>query len=171
MACYDAFMVSIRGRLSALAVVLVLSGLGLSACTQPEPVGPKAGATQQSAAQGISDVPMPSGADQVVDDSLVLGSLDRWTGRLVLNTGLSPEKAFAFYRDRMPNFGWETLASIQSEVSVLSFARADRIATIQIEGRTFSFGGSRVSITMAPRQDLATSTDRSNDGVDVTPIE
>lgn len=125
--------------------------VGLAACSAPEPVGPQADGTGGPVStRAISDVPIPSGADQDFDDSLVLGSLDRWTGRLVLKTGLEPIDAFAFYQDRMPGLGWEPLASIQSEVSVLSFARAERVATVQIEDRTF--GGSRVSITMAPRQ-------------------
>lgn len=162
-------MASIRGTLSALALLLALGALGLAACA-PEPVGAKP-AAQQATARGISDVPMPSGADQVVDESLVLGSLDRWTGRLVLSSSLSAADAFAFYRDRMPNFGWEPLASIQSDVSVLSFARAERVATIQIERRDFVFGGSRIAITMAPRQGEGTTSRRSNDGVDVTPLE
>ena len=114
---------------------------------------------------------MPSGADQVVDESLVLGSLDRWTGRLVLDTSLTPVEAFGFYRDHMPNYGWAPLASIQSDVSVLSFSRAERIATIQIEGRTFSFGGSRVSITMAPRQDESQTQRRRDDSIEVTPFD
>ncbi len=37
--------------------------------------------------------------------------------------------------------------SVQAEVSVLSFTRGDRAATVQIEGRTL--GGS-VSVTVAP---------------------
>lgn len=163
-------MASIRITSIELAALLALGALGLAACA-PEPVGAKAGGTQQATARGISDIPMPSGADQEVDESLVLGSLDRWTGRLVLTSGLSPADAFAFYRDRMPNFGWEPLASIQSDVSVLSFARAERVATIQIERRDFLFGGSRIAITMAPRQGEGAASRRSDESVDVTPLE
>ncbi|MGD9535729.1 MAG: hypothetical protein AB7P52_03070 [Alphaproteobacteria bacterium] len=168
-------MMSIRSALSVLSVLALLGLLGfLSACA-PEPV-PSSSASGGAAAtttavRGISDVPMPSGADQVVDDSLVLGSLDRWTGRLVLETGLSPVSAFAFYRDRMPNYGWEPLASIQTDVSVLSFSRGERIATIQIESRSLLFGGSRVAITMAPRQGETYSGQRAGDSIEVTPFE
>jgi hypothetical protein len=162
-------MSSIRSKLSA-ALLLAVAALGVVGCA-PEPVPSSSGGTQAASVRGISDVPMPSGANQVVDESLVLGSLDRWTGRLVLTTSLAPVDAFAFYRDRMPNMGWETLASIQSDVSVLSFARGERIATIQIESRTFSFGGSRVSITMAPRQGEAAPARQTDQGVEVTPIK
>ncbi len=163
-------MSSIRTSLTALAFLLALGSLGLTGCA-PEPVGAKPAAPQQATARGISDVPMPSGAEQDVEDSLVLGSLDRWTGQLVLSSSLSPANAFAFYRDRMPNFGWEPLASIQTDVSVLSFARAERVATIQIERRDFIFGGSRIAITMAPRQGESATSRPPNDGVEVTPLQ
>lgn len=146
-----------------LALLLPLAALAVAACSAPEPVEPQGdGATQTASARTITDVAIPSGADQVFDDSLVLGGADRWTGRLVLKTELDPVDAFAFYQDRMPGLGWEPLASIQSEVSVLSFARAGRVATVQIEDRTF--GGSRVSITMAPRQEaVVRRARRAND--------
>lgn len=105
---------------------------------------------------------MPSGADPDVDDSLVLGNLEAWTGRLVLTTSLSAEDSFDFYRDNMGSFDWEPITSVQSEISVLTFERADRIATIQIEERML--WGSRVSITMSPRQSGSVQRGDRNDG-------
>jgi hypothetical protein len=165
-------MMSIRGALTVLAVLALLGALGLLSACAPEPVPSNSGQAGAAAAvRGISDVPMPSGADQVVEDSLVLGNLDRWTGRLVLEIGLSPVDAFGFYRDRMPNYGWEPLASIQTDVSVLSFSRGERIATIQVERRSFLFGGSRVAITMAPRQGETYAQPRSDDSIEVQPFD
>lgn len=154
-----------------MGLALAFAAAGLSACTQPEPVGKTAGANSGKAAavHGISDLPMPRGADPQVDESLVLGNLDAWTGRLVLTTSLSAEDSFDFYRDRMGAFGWTPITSVQSEISVLTFERADRIATIQIEERTL--WGSRVSITMGPRQTEAGTTLRSDQGLEVTPIK
>jgi hypothetical protein len=145
-------MPSIRA-VSTLSLALALA-LGAARCSPPPPVGPAAaGGGGMAVARAVADVPVPSGADRVYADSLVLGGLDQWIGRLVLKTGLAPDEAFAYYRAEMPGLGWQPLASIQSEVSVLSFERAERVATVLIEGRTF--GGSLVSITMAPRQDGA----------------
>ena len=149
-ACYDPAMVSIRYR-RVLVAALAVAALAASACTAPEPVGKSSGAGSKAAAvRGISDIPMPRGADPDVEDSLVLGNLEAWTGRLVLTTSLSAEDSFDFYRDQMGAFHWEPITSVQSEISVLTFERADRVATIQIEERTL--WGSRVSITMSPRQ-------------------
>ena len=67
-----------------------------------------------------------------------------------MKVGLSPSKAFAFYRREMPTFKWAPVMSVQSEISVLTFTREDRAATVQIEGRTIS--GSIVIVTIAPRQ-------------------
>jgi hypothetical protein len=143
-------MVSIRYR-HVVGLTLALAALAVGACTAPEPAGKNSEAGRKAAAvRGISDIPMPKGADPVVDDSLVLGNLEAWTGRLVLTTSLSAEESFDFYRDHMGDFQWEPITTVQSEISVLTFERAERIATIQIEERTF--WGSRISITMSPRQ-------------------
>ena len=163
-------MASIRGRAALVAMAFALMASGLAACTQPSPVSKTAEASKKAATvRGISDLPMPNGADPQVDESLVLGNLDAWTGRLVLTSSLSAEESFDFYRDRMGAFDWTPISSVQSETSVLTFERGDRIAIVQIEARTL--WGSRVSITMAPRQSESGASRPSNQNLEVTPIQ
>ena len=144
-------MVNIRGwwRFTLLLVFLVV----LTACAQGEALQPTTSAsgneTERSFAL-LTDIPIPPGASLDVEKSLVLGDLDRWTGRVILDVDQSSTKAFALYQAEMPNFGWQPIMSVQAGVSVLTFTRGERAATIQIENRTLR--GSTVSITVAPRQ-------------------
>ena len=100
--------------------------------------------------QPITDIPIPSGTTLDAQNSLILGSGDQWTGRLVLYINQSHSEAFALYTTQMPQFGWEPIASVQSETSLLTFIRGERATTIEIsEGRAIS--GCLVRITMTPQ--------------------
>ena len=141
---------------SRLSVLAVAAALLLAACAQ----GAKLQPTQASADKGdsaieqnfslLTDIPIPPDSSLDTERSLILGDLDRWTGRIVLNVGLDATPTFALYQTQMPNFGWEPIMSVQADVSVLSFTRGERAATVQIESRTL--GGSTTTITVAPRQ-------------------
>ena len=116
-----------------------------------------------AAFQPISDVPIPEGARLDSGRSLVLGGENNWTGRLVFNVSESSADAFALYHQDMQLFGWRLITSVQAESSVLAFSRGDRVATIQIEGRTLS--GATVAITMSPRH-----AEEGNDSIEVMPL-
>ena len=49
----------------------------------------------------------------------------------------------------MPGFGWQEITRVRAEVSVLSYTRSGRAATIQIAGTTL--GGSEVNFTVSPQ--------------------
>ncbi len=136
-----------------ILVFVALLMAGLVACTsgpQLKQSAPPSGEDTSSSFQPFTDIPVPAGARQDVERSLVLGSLDRWTGRLVLNVEQSARDAFALYHQQMPQFGWQPITTVQADISILTFTRGERVATIQIEGRRL--GGATVAITMSPRQ-------------------
>ena len=127
--------------------------LALAACFQGLPLQPSMPADQTGVEKSFSlltDFVIPPNASLDVERSLILGDLDRWTGRIILNVGQPAARTFALYQTQMPNFGWEPVMSVQAEVSVLSFTRGERAATIQIEDRMLR--GSKVAVTVAPRQ-------------------
>ncbi len=104
----------------------------------------------QATFQPITDVPIPPGTTLDAQNSLILGTGDQWTGRLVLKLNKSHSEAFTLYTTQMPQFGWKAIASIQSETSLLTFVRGNRATTIEIiEGRASR--GCLVRITMAPQ--------------------
>ena len=145
----------------------------LAACTQGTRLQP----TQSSSADGksgieqnfslLTDIPIPPDSSLDVDRSLILGDLDRWTGRIVLNVGLDPIPTFALYQTQMPNFGWDPIMSVQAGISVLSFTRGERAATVQIEDRTL--GGNTTTITVAPRQSAPPAGAGTNGPAQATP--
>lgn len=98
----------------------------------------------------VTDIPIPAGATMDADRSLVLSDRDRWTGRVVMKTWSPAAEAAAFYQREMPAFGWEPVMSVTSEISVMSYLRGDRAATVQVEKA--NLWGSTVLVTVAPRQ-------------------
>jgi hypothetical protein len=142
--------------LAVLACVLV----ALSACEGgsrgflTESPSPDKASHAATTFQLFTDIPIPAGTSFDRENSLILGSGEGWTGRLIVKLSKSPSDAFAIYTIEMPEFGWKPIASIQSETSVLTFTRGDRAATIQIEARAIT--GSLVRITMTPRTITAT---------------
>ena len=160
----------------ALGAIALLVGVG--ACQQlPElpaseaPPAPEGAEGVAQTFQPITDVPIPEGARLDTDRSLVLGGGDHWTGRLVIAISDSAAEAFGRYARDMPRFGWQHITSVQAEVSILTFARELRVATIQIEGKTL--GGSTVTMVMSPRASEADAPSATSpDGaIHAQPIE
>jgi hypothetical protein len=54
---------------------------------------------------------------------------------------------FDFYKAQMPTFNWQEISSIRAAISVLTWQRGDRIATIQIDDTTL---GAEVILTIGP---------------------
>ena len=65
-----------------------------------------------------------------IQKSLVFGSESDWFGRLNLIVSMSGAEVFDFYRFEMPNFGWKEITSIRSDISLITYERAGRIASI-----------------------------------------
>ena len=84
-----------------------------------------------------------------VDRSLVLGARESWIGRLAMNVSSGPSETYDYFLREMPKFKWQEITTVRSEVSVLTYSRGNRVATIQIIKRTLR--GSAVDITVSPR--------------------
>lgn len=136
-----------------VAAALFLAGCGTST-SLPQT---QAGDPQQQPDFGLlTDIPIPSGATMDNERSLILGDKDRWTGRVVMKLWKSAPEATAFYQQQMPAFGWEPIMAATSGVSVMTYIRADRAATVQVE--TGSMWGSTVRVTVGPRANPAPAT-------------
>ena len=77
-----------------------------------------------------------------------MGSGNAWMGRLNLTVPGEAQPAFAWFRDNLPAAGWTLTSSSFSKPSLLTFAKAERVATVQMQGS--NFGGNEVLITVAP---------------------
>ena len=140
--------------LAALACVLVtFNACDGSRGLLTQTSSPDSASSTVTTFQLFTDIPIPPGTSFDTENSLILGSGEGWTGRLIVKLSKNPSDAFAIYTIEMPEFGWKPIASVQSETSVLTFTRGDRAATIQIEGRAIT--GSLVRITMTPQAKTA----------------
>ena len=119
------------------------------------PLGNDSTVTEATAKQLSGDIPLPAGAVIKQQDSLVMGSGNTWMGRLSVTVSGEPQTVFAWFRDNLSGAGW-TLTSISfSKLSLLTFTKAERLATVQMQST--NFGGHEVLITVAPATKPATA--------------
>ena len=130
----------------AIAAALLAPGCSNQSLIQ----SPKGSADAETAKfEPIRDIPIPAGSSLDNDRSLILSNEKEWTGRLVLKADPTMPKLFAYYAQHMRSFGWQPVASIMGETSVLTFVQGQRAATVQIKPAMLF--GSVVTVTMAPR--------------------
>ena len=98
--------------------------------------------------QLAGDMPIPPGATIRPQETLVMGTGNRWMGRLSLSIPGESQAVFAYYRDSLPSAGWILTSSSYSKLSFLTFNKAERVATVQIQSAIF--GGHQVTITVTP---------------------
>ena len=139
--------------MAPLHIGVVATALALAACAgNPMPPSSRADAPGIATDAGFgrfTDIPVPKGAEMDADRSLVLGAREAWVGRLVMKVSDRTGAMYDFYARQMPGFGWQPITSVRSEVSVLTFTRGDRVATVQLLSRTLF--GSEVRLTVSPR--------------------
>lgn len=147
---------NMKNTASRSALTLLLgTTLFLGGCATGQPVvGPttqdqKADAAPSNALP-ISDIPIPAGAKMDTENSLIMGAQDRWLGRIVIKTDISPTQTYNHFYNGMSAFGWGSVTAVQARISTLTYLRGERVASIQIEPSTL--GGATVSITVSPRQ-------------------
>lgn len=97
----------------------------------------------------FDDLPMPNNSKMNIEKSLLFGSQSDWFGRLNLIVNMGGSKVFDFYRFEMPNFGWKEITSMRSDISLITYERGERIATVRIDSS--STRGTEVSVTVSPR--------------------
>ena len=129
------------------AATLLIAGCGSRTNIPPA----QSDSSQPANFQLVTDIPIPSGATMDNEHSLILSDRDHWTGRVVMRFWQSPPELTTFYQSQMPAFGWQPVMSVTSDISVLSYTRGDRAATVQIEKSMLGLT-TVVSVTVAPRQ-------------------
>ena len=69
-------------------------------------------------------------------------------GRISLSVPGDPQTVFAYFRDGLPSSGWALTSSSYSKLSLLTFSKGDRVATVQLQ--VSNFGVNEVTITVTP---------------------
>ena len=144
---YRPFRAGIVVMVIAMGVSAGCSSIGDPASTSETSAG-SAGRTAQGFAQ-FPDIAVPAGAKMDVERTLVFGARNDWIGRLSMAASGSTSASYDFFLREMPKYNWQEITTVRSEVSVLTYGRNNRVATIQIRKRTL--GGSAIDITVSPR--------------------
>ncbi len=111
--------------------------------------GPEGLPIEEASFAKFNDLPMPANSRMNIKKSLVFGSESEWFGRINLIVSMSGAEVFDFYRYEMPNFGWKEITSIRSDISLITYERGGRIATVRIDSS--STRGTEVWVTVSPR--------------------
>ena len=131
--------------LIVLVTILAIAGCANISGTA---VGNDSMVTEATAKQLSGDVTLPPGAVIKQQDTLVMSAANTWMGRISLSVAGDPQAVFAYFRDSLPTTGWTLTSSSFSKTSLLTFTKAERVATVQMQGT--NFGGNDVLITVAP---------------------
>ncbi|HIG67102.1 MAG TPA: hypothetical protein EYQ44_04665 [Porticoccaceae bacterium] len=138
--------------INALLLTMTLIITGCNTVNTPS-TSSKSASTKTTLAEisrSFADIPIASSDTIDIDKSLLLNSGEQWIGRAVLRSSQNIKDAFTYYQVNMAGYGWVTVTSVQSKVSVLTFEKASRVATVQIEGG--GRRGSYISVTVSPRE-------------------
>jgi len=137
------------GLVPAFAAALLVSACSSNVGSSSSGDTGSGGAAAPSFSQ-FTDIPVPDDAHMDVGQTLLLGQGDNWVGRLVFDLRFTKAPSvFDFYKAEMPNFKWQEISSVRAEISVMTYRRGDRIATVQIEEINLGVG-TEVIITMGP---------------------
>ena len=136
--------------MNSTKIILIVSFAAmLGGCaTGSTSIGSDSVVTETNSKQLTGDVPLPPGATIKQQETLVMGSGSTWTGRISLSVSGEPQAVFAYFHDTLPGSGWTLTSSSFAKLSLLSFAKADRIANVQIQNG--NFGNNDVLITVTP---------------------
>jgi len=81
----------------------------------------------------LEDLPLPSDAAIIKAPSVLLGTGNAISGRIVLTSGFSPAENLIFYGNQTPSTGWLLLSSKVGEEITLVYSKNGRIATIDMK--------------------------------------
>src|SRR3954451_7837649 len=80
----------------------------------------------------IPQLPVPPNSSFAIDDTVLVGNDDDWTGQVILNAPFTVVQITQFFRTEMPKMGWAETAIVRARRTSVSFVRDQRVATLRI---------------------------------------
>ena len=80
----------------------------------------------------LEDFPLPSDAEIIKEPTVLLGTGEAISGRIILTSGYSPAENLIFYGTETLTTGWQLVSSKVGEEVTLVYAKNGRFATIYI---------------------------------------
>ena len=88
----------------------------------------------------LYDFPFPRSAEILENETVILGSGERRSGKVTYNDKKSPAELLKFYGQSGPASGWAMKASTVSKGIFLVFSKDHRVATVEINRMSFLEG-------------------------------
>jgi hypothetical protein len=152
-----------HGRISVAALLFFCLSLGAfgTASVAAQPVPPVSGATPPPSNGAprippdvltIPQLPVPPNSSFAIDDTVLVGNDDDWTGQVILNAPFSVIQVTQFYRTEMPKMGWAETAIVRARRTSISFVRDQRVATIRISIQKDDNKRTDIDVVVSPIQ-------------------
>lgn len=160
-------------KLPLNGTILLMAAALVGACEQTAGIAPTTGPMFSDVGNAASlpqfnDMLIPAGAKIYVERTLILGE-NPWYGQLALGVTGDLPALFEQYRRDMQSLGWQEITSIRAAVSVITFMREDRVATVQIQAARLR--GSEVTITVSPRGGVGSTSGRGGSPGRPAPVQ
>ena len=84
----------------------------------------------------LEDLPLPDDAEIIKAPTVLLGTGESISGRIIMTSGYSPAENLIFYGTETLSTGWSLISSKVGEEVTLVYAKAGRFATIYISPKT-----------------------------------
>ena len=84
----------------------------------------------------LSDFPIPGKSEIIKEPTVVLGTGNAVSGRIVLKSSYSPAENLIFWGNSTPETGWQLISSKVAEEISLVYSKEGRFATINITPTT-----------------------------------
>ena len=88
----------------------------------------------------LEDLPLPADAEIIKAPTVLLGTGESISGRIIMTSGFSPAENLIFYGTETLSTGWQLISSKVGEEVTLVYAKAGRFATIYISPRNTATG-------------------------------
>ena len=88
----------------------------------------------------LEDLPLPDDAQIIKSSTVLLGTGESISGRIIMTSGYSPAENLIFYGTETLSTGWQLISSKVGEEVTLVYSKAGRFVTIYISPKS-SVGG------------------------------
>ena len=88
----------------------------------------------------LEDLPIPDDADIIKYPTVLLGTGDSISGRIILQSGYSPAEDLIFYGSETLTTGWQLVSSKVGEEVTLVYFKNGRYATLEMKPRRTAAG-------------------------------
>ena len=88
----------------------------------------------------LEDLPLPNDSEIIKVPTVLLGTGDAISGRIILKSQFSPAENLVFYGNEAPSTGWRLISSKVGEEVTLVYEKSGRFATIYISPRNTAAG-------------------------------